>query len=271
MAVGSRLPGGLLLDSVSLAAASRRPRKLWALGWLEERVLDVDDPSSLSGRARGRRWAKLWRRFPELDQMRVVDLGGTPRSWLRAPVRPLEVVCVNVDASEPEPPSRDGRLVRSVAGDACALPPSLRGERFDLVYSNSVLEHVGGHSRRTAFAEAVHQLAERHWVQTPYRYFPLEPHFLFPALQFLPVRAQASLVQRWPFGHYRAVHAFDEAVASVLDVELLSVTEMSRYFPDSELVRERIAGLPKSLIAVIGSNPGAARPGERHAGAPSRT
>lgn len=220
------------------------------MGWLEARLLDVDDPSSLSGRARARRWTEFRRRFRDIEEMRVIDLGGTPRSWQMAPVRPLEVICVNTDPGEAV--SVDDPPVRSVVGDACDLPAGLRVERFDLVYSNSVLEHVGGHWRRAAFAEAVRALSERHWVQTPYRYFPLEPHFLFPALQHLPVHIRAGVVRRWPFGHYGAVNRRDDAVASVLAVELLSVADMEHYFPDSELERERVAGLTKSLIAVTG-------------------
>lgn len=53
---------------------------------------------------------------------------------------------------------------------------------------NSPLEHVGGgHERRLRFAESVHALADRHRVQTPYRYFPIKPHWLAPGMQFLPV------------------------------------------------------------------------------------
>ncbi len=178
------------------------------MGWLEARLLDVDDPSSLSGRARARRWTEFRRRFRDIEEMRVIDLGGTPRSWQMAPVRPLEVICVNTDPGEAV--AVDDPPVRSVVGDACDLPAGLRGERFDLVYSNSVLEHVGGHWRRAAFAESVRTLSQRHCVQTAYRYFPFEPHFPFPALQNLTVHAPAGVVRRWPFGHYGAVDRRDD-------------------------------------------------------------
>jgi hypothetical protein len=181
--------------------------------------------------------------------MRVIDLGGTPASWLHAPVRPLEVVTVNLSRRDNAVPDGAG-WIRSVAGDACELPAAVRGERFDLVFSNSVLEHVGGHARRSAFAEAVHSLAEHHWVQTPYRYFPIEPHFLFPGYQLLPVRAQAEVAIRWPIGNYAVVKTVGEAVKRALAIELLSVAEMNHYFPESKIERERIAGLTKSLIAI---------------------
>jgi hypothetical protein len=36
---------------------------------------------------------------------------------------------------------------------------------------------------------------------------------------------------------------------TVLEVELLSIVELQYYFPDAEVLRERFAGLTKSLIA----------------------
>ena len=76
-------------------------------------------------------------------------------------------------------------------GDACDPVGAVGGRSFDLVYSNSVIEHVGGHQRRELFAQAVRDLAPSHWVQTPYRYFPLEPFWLFSAFQFLPLPSRA--------------------------------------------------------------------------------
>jgi hypothetical protein len=142
--------------------------------------------------------------------------------------------------------------VRTLVGDACALPDALRGERFDLVYSNSVLEHVGGHARREAFAASVHALGEAHWIQTPYRYFPVEPHWLLPGFQFLPVRARAAVTVRWPLGNYAKVRTHDEAVGWTLATELISETELRHYFPASTIWRERVLGMTKSLVAVTG-------------------
>ena len=212
---------------------------------VRELVSDPADAGSLSGRARERRWLELCRRFPDLADMRVLDLGGTAHAWRCAPVRPAQVVTLNLEvAAAPDEP-----WLRAVAGDACDPPAELRNERFDLVYSNSVLEHVGGHARRTALADTVHAAADRHWVQTPYRYFPVEPHWLVPGFQFLPLPARMALSRRWRFGHIRSA----DPVAALHDVswvELIGITEMRGYFPASEIWRERFAGLTKSLVAV---------------------
>jgi hypothetical protein len=178
--------------------------------------------------------------------MRVLDLGGTVQAWVAAPVQPLSVTVVNLSPQTSSLP-----WLTTVVGDACALPKAVDDMDFDLVYSNSVIEHVGGHFQRQAFADTVSRAADRHWVQTPYRYFPVEPHWVFPLLQFLPVCARAAVARRWRLGHRHVPREERrEAVASALGVELLSKAEMTYYFPDSELVGERYGGLTKSLISV---------------------
>jgi hypothetical protein len=210
-------------------------------------VADAYSPSSLSGRTRAARWAELRRRFPDLEDMRVVDLGGDLRAWRLAPGRPRELVLLNTFEQHAEED-----WITPIVGDACDLPAQLRGERFDLVYSNSVLEHVGGHARREAFAASVHDLGDAHWIQTPYRYFPIEPHWVCPGFQFLPVRARVEVTLRWPLGGYTRVDTRAVALRWTLATELVSGTEMEHYFPRSEIWRERALGLTKSLVAVAG-------------------
>jgi hypothetical protein len=207
-------------------------------------IWDVSDARSISTRMRSQRWAMLGRTFPDLSEMRVLDLGGTVDSWRLAPAQPKQLVLLNPTAQEPDAP-----WATAVVGDACDPPALLADEHFDLVYSNSVLEHIGGHSRREQFAEVVNNAAERHWVQTPYRYFPIEPHWVFPWFQHLPPATQTAVSRIWPLGNYSAVTTRSEALPHVLDIELVGMTQMRHYFPRSEIARERVMGLTKSLIA----------------------
>jgi hypothetical protein len=138
-----------------------------------------------------------------------------------------------------------------MGGDACDPPAELRDERFDLVYSNSVIEHVGGHQRRRAFAYWAQALGEHHWIQTPNRWFPVEPHWACPGLQYLPPRGRAAVSQVWPIGNYtKRRDSLRQRMGDALAVELLSASELRWYFPESRILRERVAGMPKSLIAV---------------------
>jgi hypothetical protein len=205
----------------------------------------VDAPGSLGDRRRTRRANWLVEQFPDLSQMSVIDLGGRLSSWENAAVRPKHVHIVNLESEVGEVPS----WAEVDHGDACELPSSILSRRYDLVFSNSVIEHVGGHERRMRLADAVHKLADSYWVQTPYRYFPIEPHWVAPFMQFMPIAVRTQYALRWPLGHTPPKDKAD-ARQSVLWVELLDRTQMRYYFPGSTLRVERFAGLTKSLIAV---------------------
>ena len=207
---------------------------------LKSAFVDPNNPKSMSSRARAARWERFRTEFPDLSSMRVLDLGGTPAYWRSAPVTPAAVTTVNLTAPDaPEP------WLTTTAGDACAFT----GTGYDLVVSNSLLEHLGGPERRRQFAEVVHRAADRHWVQTPYRYFPVEPHWLFPGFQFLPVPARVAVTRHWRFGHR---HQPDptRALKLVLEVDLVGSTEMAHLFPHSTIWHERAGGLTKSLVAI---------------------
>lgn len=208
------------------------------------RGLLVEQPGSVGERSRQRRWGVFQQLFPDVGALRIVDLGGRADSWMRAPVRPRSVVVVNVEPlDDPGVP-----WLSTVQADACALTPEQLGGPVDLVFSNSLLEHVGGYRKRRELAGVVHRLAPRHWVQTPYRYFPLEPHWLFPGMQFLPVPARALVARTWPFTHTAATP--ERAIEAVLSTELVGTTEVRHLFPGSTIVRERVGPFVKSLVAV---------------------
>lgn len=178
--------------------------------------------------------------------MHVVDLGGTTESWRRASVSPRRVTVVNLKPQTPDPESG----LDTIQTDACELDVEALAGQFDLIYCNSVVEHVGGHARRRQLSDAIHRVAPRHWVQAPYRYFLVEPHWLFPGLQFLPLATRARIVRHWPLGP-RQPPDMATAVSDVADVELPSKTEMRFYFPGSVLVRETLAPRTKSLLAEV--------------------
>jgi len=206
-------------------------------------LVDSNSSTSISDRLRARRFRTLLETFPELAEMRVLDLGGTTSFWASVPMPPAHVVLVNLSDEAVDQP-----WITSMVGDVCDPSDALRRERFDLVFSNSVIEHVGGHARRAQMADVVRGFSDRHWVQTPYRYFPIEPHWLFPGFQFLPTPAQARVGARWPLTWSGPV-SHEQSVADAMGVELLNLTQFRHYFPDSHVSVERVVGFPKSLIA----------------------
>jgi hypothetical protein len=211
-----------------------------------KRLADPASKSSLSAKARGRRWEVFAETFPTLNEMHVVDLGGRPEYWVNAPVRPAHVTLLN-----PYEEELRGALDWMTVKTADACDPELDLSGYDLCHANSVIEHVGGAYRRQLFAANVAQ-APRYWIQTPYRYFPIEPHWLFPGFQLLPLRVKAWVSDRWPLAQTST-----DGLQASLETELVTRSEMRYLFPGSRLYCERLLGLIKSItVYKTASEPG---------------
>jgi SAM-dependent methyltransferase len=76
--------------------------------------------------------------------------------------------------------------VRYVQGDALALP--FEDGAFDVVFSNAVIEHVGGPEEQRRFVAESLRVARRAFVTTPNRWFPVEVHTRLPLVHWLPER-----------------------------------------------------------------------------------
>ncbi len=71
-----------------------------------------------------------------------------------------------------------------VQGDACALP--FPDGAFDVVFSNAVVEHVGGAERRRAMVTEALRVGRKVFITTPNRWFPIEVHTRLPLVHWLP-------------------------------------------------------------------------------------
>src|SRR5688572_8839164 len=74
--------------------------------------------------------------------------------------------------------------VRYVQGDALELP--FADGEFDVVFSNAVIEHVGGREQQRRFVEESLRVARRAFVTTPNRWFPVEVHTFLPLVHWFP-------------------------------------------------------------------------------------
>ena len=211
------------------------------------------DPLSLleqtGRRFRRQRMRRLLSLFPIEPHWRVLDVGGTPSIWELCPVRPQLVILNTPRALEP-----GAAGVHFVQGDGCALP--FATQSFDLVFSNSVIEHVGSADAMRRFAAEVRRVGRRYFVQTPDAAFPVEPHLYTPFLHQLPRAWQRRLAPRFPLWSLLSRATPDQREFYVRhfldDIRLLHASEMQALFPDARIVRERVLGLGKSLIAAGG-------------------
>ena len=58
--------------------------------------------------------------------------------------------------------------------------------QFDIAYSTSVIEHLRDSENQRTFAAEVACVAKLYYVQTPNRWFPIEPHLVAPIIHFFP-------------------------------------------------------------------------------------
>jgi hypothetical protein len=211
-------------------------------------IADFQNPHSLAYHTRRKRLADLLRVIDAAPKpVRILDVGGTHTYWKvmgLADRSDLTFTVVNIFPSE-WPDSRFMWIV----GDARDLSQFGDGE-FDLVFSNSVIEHVGGYADQQRMAAEIRRVGKRYFVQTPNRYFPIEPHFLFPGFQFFPERTKVFLLKRFRLGWFPKAKTDEEALGYAREITLLSRTEFSQLFPDGRIIDERFAGLVKSFTAV---------------------
>jgi len=186
------------------------------------------------------------REFSLTRETRVLDIGGTPDNWRLLAVEP-RLTLLNTPRAQAEL----GPAAIWVAGDGRDLP--FRDRAFDVVFSNSVIEHVGDGASQERFAREAQRVGRAFWVQTPNRWFPIEQHLFTPFIHWLPKRWQRAIVPRFNLWsalvpvsperrRFYLEHYLDE-------VRLLSCGELRALFPGARILRERFLGITKSLIA----------------------
>lgn len=207
---------------------------------------------SLAYRCRTRRFAHvrplIERIIADKGRCRVLDIGGTEYYWnifgSFVGDHPLEIDLLNLDVH----PTSHPRM-RSLRGDATDLG-GFDDMSYDLVHSNSVIEHVGTWRQMAAMARNVRRLAPAYYLQTPNFWFPVEPHFRAVAFHWLPEPVRARLLMRFNLGFGGRRPTLDAAMQAVQSAALLDRRQLAELFPDARIERERFWGLTKSLMAI---------------------
>jgi hypothetical protein len=142
-----------------------------------------------------------------------------------------------------------GGQFHSLTGDASDLG-DLDDMSYDLVHSNSVIEHVGSWDRMMRMAANVRRLAPRYYVQTPNFWFPLEPHFRAPFFHWLPEQIRYRIYMHRSLGFRGRAPSVDAAMRSIQGACLIDQAQMRALFPDAQIKRERFCLMTKSWMAI---------------------
>jgi SAM-dependent methyltransferase len=122
--------------------------------------------------------------------------------------------------------------VEYVQGDVLALP--FADGEFDIVFSNAVVEHVGGREQQRRFVSETLRVGRRAFITTPNRRFPLEVHTRLPLVHWLPDAIA-----------HRVYDATGKGFAK--EIRLLSPHRFESLFPG----RVRIVNLGLTLVAIV--------------------
>lgn len=222
------------------AGASRKP------------IMQFVQPNKKSNVFRVRRFAAIQKIVDQILSERgacsILDVGGTPGYWETfgqgLDWNRVQIISVNLAI-----PNASNSRVKSVSGDARNLE-QFPDRSFDFVHSNSVIEHVGRWDDMASMANEIRRLAPRYYVQTPYQWFPIEPHAVFPFFHWMPESWRYRLVMSRKCGFLPKQTDLGRAMNTIQNAVLLDKRQLRYLFPDAEIISERVLGLTKSIIAI---------------------
>ena len=175
-------------------------------------------------------------------QTTVLDIGGREFNWTLMPFTP-HVTILNLSMQG----KRSGKF-EWVIGDARKL--SFPDNTFEIVYSNSVIEHLGNFDDQRRFAAECRRVGRSYFVQTPNRNFPIEPHLLTPFVHWLPKEWQARLLRNFTLWGWITRPDAAARARFLNTTRMLTRAEFQSLFPDAEIRREHFFGLTKCFIAI---------------------
>jgi hypothetical protein len=207
----------------------------------DEAKVDIEPLFQFFRGFRQRRMLLFYQHFHIQPETTVLDIGGREFNWSLMPFTP-RVTILNLGIQGPQ----SGRF-DWVLGDARKLP--FPDGSFEIVFSNSVIEHLGNAEDQRRFADEVRRVGHSYYVQTPNRYFFLEPHLVTPFIHWLPRKWQGRLLRNftlWGWITRPDANAQDRYLNTTL---MLDCAELRALFPDAEIWKERFVGLTKSFVA----------------------
>jgi 2-polyprenyl-3-methyl-5-hydroxy-6-metoxy-1,4-benzoquinol methylase len=217
---------------------------------LFKKIADNHETDSYATRMRRRRFEHFLGLLDAVPRpLTILDVGGTQGFWERMGFIDEPGVAITILNLEPQ--AVHHAQFYSVVGDATDLS-AFADASFDVVFSNSVIEHVGDLRNQQRMAQEIRRVGRRYFLQTPNYYFPIEPHFFFLGFQWLPLDARAWLLHHFDLGWYKRQRTRAAARQEAAAVTLLKKGELLPLFPGAKLYCEKVLGLTKSFVVYHG-------------------
>ncbi len=110
-----------------------------------------------------------------------------------------------------------------------------------------MIEYVGDYDEQRQMATESNASGKKYFVQTPNLFFPIEPHFVFPLFQFIPINIRVWLLTNFALGWYDKVTDKQLARSIATSIKLLNKRKFLNLFPEAQLYEEKFFGLTKSF------------------------
>ena len=212
----------------------------------------------------------LRRALPDGDRiLRVVDIGGTVAFWedwwKLSDQDQLHVTLINNHRLDDTQRKRQtpSRFIDNVCRDANTLTPADFGA-FDLIFSNSFLEHLRSRGEQTRLADTIAASGLPYFVQVPNKHSPVDPHHPFaPYFAVYPFTLRVGLVRVSGFGAGGKARTLDDAREREQYYNPLGVRDMQALFPKAAVKVEKPLGVPMSILALyLADSPWKVAPGK---------
>ncbi len=203
-----------------------------------------ENKNSLGNQFRSKRFKFFLEKIEKFKKpVTILDVGGKINFWENRGLtgNPNYIITiVNIEKEK----SKYGNIKCKV-GDATNLK-EFENQSFDIVHSNSVIEHLHNYENQKKMANEVIRIGKKHIIQSPNKYFFIEPHYLFPFFQFLPnsikylilTKTKLSRLKKWEKSF---------AMQYINEIKLLNLKEMKNLFPKSNIYYEKFLGMNKSF------------------------
>lgn len=200
--------------------------------------------------------------FPIDETTKVIDLGSEVGSNIYAvlqgtKVQPQNVYIADIDAEAVMKGNKKYGFTPVVIDESGTIP--FPDKFFDIVYCSSVIEHVTipkdkvwslysdkkfeikSRKRQKEFAKEIQRLGKQYFVQTPYKFFPIESHTWLPFIAFFP---------RWLLVPILRFTNLLWVKKTSPDWYLLNKEDMSQLFEEAKIIEEKVFAITKSIMAV---------------------
>jgi hypothetical protein len=189
-------------------------------------------------------------KMEKAESIHILDVGGTYHYWKTMTPQSLNHVNITLLNLKKESLPQGLKGFNSVAGDIRSALFSY--DEYDVVFSNSVIEHLGSQADMRKFADRIRQSGKPYYIQTPSKWFPMEPHSRLLFFQFLPRVVRAWMIWHFKINYFPRAETYRDCLGVSDSTIMLSKRQVCALFPEAEIVTERLFGMPKSYTAIQG-------------------